>query len=77
MRFVAALTDVDTAGAKVDQRSHSLLLIIDRRGCQIEMVAILARLLFPDLFEDDPESGAIRWCQADLVIGVVVVVVVG
>jgi hypothetical protein len=66
------LTDVDVAGAKLDQPPDRFLLVIDGRGRQIEMETILARLLLRDWQEDDPESGFIRRHETDLTMGVVV-----
>ena len=72
MIVVWALTDVDVAGAELDQPLDRLLLVIDGRGRQIEMDAILARLLLRDRQEHDPESGAIRRHETDLIMGLVV-----
>jgi hypothetical protein len=72
MIVVWALTDVDVAGAEFDQSLDRFVLVIDGRGRQIEMDAILARLLLRDRPKQDPESGVIRRHETDLVMGLVV-----
>ena len=48
MVVVGRLTDVDVAGAELDQPLDRFLLVVERRGRQIEMDAVLARLLLRD-----------------------------
>jgi hypothetical protein len=60
------------AGAEPDQPRNRVLLVIDRRGRQIEMDGVLAHLLLGDRQEADPESGVIRRHETDLVTGLVV-----
>ncbi len=45
--LVWALTDVDGAGAELDQPPYCFVLVIDRRGCEIEMDSVFAGLLLP------------------------------
>src|SRR5207249_11017283 len=71
MIVVWALTDVDVAGAELDQPLDRFLLVIDGRARQIEMNAILARLPLRDRLELDPESGVIRRHETDLIMGLV------
>src|SRR5207245_2171816 len=72
MLVVGALTDIDVAGPELDQPLDRFPLVIDGRARQIEMDAVLARLVLRDRLELDPESGVIRGHEADLIRGLVV-----
>jgi len=72
MSVVWALTDVDVAGAELDQPLDRFPLVIDGRARQIEMDAILARLVLRDRLELDPESGVIRRHETDFIRGLLV-----
>jgi hypothetical protein len=69
MGFVRALTDVDGTGAEVDHPPDRVRLVVDGCGRQIEMDAVLARLLPRDPQEDDAEPGAVRRHETDLIWG--------
>ena len=60
MPIVGVLTDVDVMRAEADQPLDRFVLVIDRRGRQIEMKTVLTRLAIRDRLEEDPEAGAIR-----------------
>ena len=71
--FVWALTDVDVAGAELDQPRDRLLLVIDGRALQIEMETVLPRRLpLRDRQEVDPESRVIRRHETNFILGLVV-----
>src|SRR5712691_2105943 len=72
MIVVWALTDVDVAGAELDQPLDRFLLVIDGRARQIEIDAILPRLPLRNRRELDPESGVVRRHETDLIMGLVV-----
>jgi hypothetical protein len=72
MLVVWALTDVDVAGAEVDQPLDCFHLVIDGRARQIEMDAILARLLLRNRREFDTEPCVIRRHETDLIRGLVI-----
>src|ERR1700682_3495928 len=67
MLVVWALTDIDVAGPELDQPLDRFSLVVDGRARQIEMDAILARLVLRDRLELDPESGVIRRHESDLI----------
>ena len=71
VRIVRALTDVEVPGAQLEQPRHRRLLVVERGGRQVEVHAVLAGLALRDSLELDPERGAIRRHQRDLVVGLV------
>src|SRR5438132_13954470 len=50
------------------------ILVIDGRARQIEMDAVLARLVLRDRLELDPEPGVIRRHETDFIRGIVIYV---
>src|SRR5207237_10543230 len=54
MIVVWALTDINVAGPELDQSLDRLPLVLDGRACQMELDAILARLLVRDGLALDP-----------------------
>ena len=72
MIVVWSLTDIDVAGAAIEQSLDRFLLVIDGRARQIEMDAILARFLLSDRHEQDPEAGVIRGDETGPITGLVV-----
>ena len=72
MTLVWALTDVDGAGAELDQPRDRLLLVIDGRARQIEMETVVTHLLLRHRQEDEAESGVVRRHETDRILGLVV-----
>ena len=70
MLVVRALTDVDVAAAELDQPLDRFLLVVERRGRQVEMEAVHARSLrLRDRRELDLEPRAIGRHETDHVTG--------